>query len=199
VPRNVSSAIALPCENSADHRAGIFADLQECPSVQLYFRDALDADVEDLVDVLLGGRIGQGADDPAYIDDYVDALREIDHTDGSYLLVAELGGRIVGMLQLFTFRHFQHRGGRCAEIESMHIVEDQASTGVGGQLLDYAVSRAKDLGCYRVQLTSNAKRDDAHRVYEDHGFKATHKGFKQYLDLDWTPSRSAGRRTDQYV
>lgn len=167
--------------------------------MQLYFRDALDADVEDLVDVLLGGRLGQGADDPSYIDDYVDALREIDRTDGSYLLVAELGGRIVGMLQLFTFRHFQHRGGRCAEIESMHVVEDQRSTGVGGQLLDYAVSRAKDLGCYRIQLTSNIRRDDAHRFYEDHGFKETHKGFKQYLDLDWTPNRSAGRRTDHYV
>lgn len=161
--------------------------------MQLYFRDALDGDVEDLIDVLLGGRLGQGADDPHYIDDYVDALREIDDTDGSYLLVAEFGGRIVGMLQLFTFRHFQHRGGRCAEIESMHVIEDQGSTGVGGQLLDYAVSRAKDLGCYRIQLTSSIKRDDAHRFYEDHGFKETHKGFKQYLDLDWTPTRSKSR------
>ena len=53
--------------------------MQEYPSVQLYFRDALDADVEDLVDVLLGGRLGQGADDPSYIDDYVDALREIEY------------------------------------------------------------------------------------------------------------------------
>lgn len=167
--------------------------------MQLYLRDALDADVEELVNVLLDGRTGQGADDPYYIDDYVDALREIDRTDGSYLLVAELGGRIVGMLQLFTFRHFQHRGGRCAEIESMHVIADQRGTGVRDQLLEYAVSRAKDLGCYRIQLTSNAQREEAHLFYEEHGFKATHKGFKQYLDLDWTPNRSAGRRTDQYV
>jgi GNAT superfamily N-acetyltransferase len=177
-----------------DHRAGPRSDLQGSASVQLYFRDALDGDVEDLIDVLLGGRFGPGADDRRYIDDYVDALREIDRTDGSYLLVAELGGRIVGMLQLFTFRHFQHRGGRCAEIESMHVVEDRRGTGVDGQLLDYAVTRAKDLGCYRLQLTSSIKRDDAHLFYADHGFKETHKGFKQYLDLDWTPNRSAGRR-----
>ena len=171
--------------------------------MQLYFRDALDGDVEELVDVLLGGRLGPGTDDPYYIDDYVDALREIDRTDGSYLLVAELGGRIVGMVQLFTFRHFQHRGGRCAEIESMHVVEEHRSTGVGGQLLEYAVQRARDLGCYRIQLTSNAKREDAHRFYEEHGFSPSHVGFKQYLDLDWTPTRSAGRAApvlfDQYV
>lgn len=181
-----------------DHRAAPLSNLQRSHSVQVYVRDALDGDVEDLVDVLLDGRLGPGADDPHYINDYVDALREIDRTDGSYLLVAELGGRIVGMLQLFTFRHFQHRGGRCAEIESMHVVEDQRNSGVDGQLLDYAVSRAKDLGCYRLQLTSSIKRDDAHVFYADHGFKETHKGFKQYLDLDWTPNRSAGRR-EQYA
>ncbi len=161
--------------------------------MQLYIRDAMDSDVEALVEVLLGGRLGPGVDDADYLDDYRDALAEIDRTDGSYLIVAELGGRIVGMVQLFTFRHFQHRGGRCAEIESMHVVADQRDTGVGGLLLDAAVSRAKDLGCYRVQLTSKVQRDGAHRFYSNHGFSETHKGFKLYLDLDWTPNRTAGR------
>lgn len=162
--------------------------------MQLYLRDALDTDIEGLVDLLLGGHMGPEVDDLDHVNDYVDALREIDRTDGSYILVADLGGRVVGMLQLFTFRHFQHRGGRCAEIESMHVVEDARSAGIGGELLDYAVSRAKDLGCYRIQLTSNVKREDAHRFYEQHDFTPTHVGFKQYLDLDWTPNRSAGRR-----
>lgn len=162
--------------------------------MQLYLRDALDDDIPQLVDLLLGGKLEIGVDDDLYIDDYVDALREIDQTDGSYLMVAELGGSIVGMLQLVTFRHFQHRGGRCAEIESMHISSDVRGLGVGGHLLDKAVSRAKDLGCYRIQLTSNIARDNEHRFYERHEFQPTHQGFKRYLDLDWTPTRSASRR-----
>lgn len=165
--------------------------------MQLYLRDALDDDVEQLVTLLIGGQIGDGSgnavEDIERLEDYADALREIDRTEGSYLLVADLGGQIVGMLQLITFRHFQHRGGRCAEVESMHVAEDRRSTGVGGQLLDYAVSRAKDLGCYRIQLTSNNRREDAHRFYQQQGFVATHQGFKKYLDLDWTPNRTAGR------
>ena len=167
--------------------------------MQLYVRDALESDVEELIALLLGGKV-DGATHPdiadaRYLGDYIDALREIDRTDGSYLIVAELGGRLVGMLQLITFRHLQHRGGRCAEIESMHVAADERARGIGGQLIDYAVARARDLGCYRIQLTSNAARDGAHRFYESHEFEATHRGYKRYLDLDWTPNRSAGRRS----
>ncbi len=162
--------------------------------MQLYLRDALHDDIEQLVALVLGGKLTIDEDDQLFLDDYADALDEIDSTDGSYLLVAELGGRIVGMLQLITFRHFQHRGGRCAEIESMHVIDDERGRGIGGRLLGYAVSRAKDLGCYRIQLTSNANRADAHRFYEAHEFEHTHNGYKRYLDLDWTPTRSASRR-----
>lgn len=161
--------------------------------MQLYLRDALHEDIEQLVGLILGGKLKIDDDDQLFLDDYADALHEIDQTDGSYLLVADLGGQIVGMLQLFTFRHFQHRGGRCAEIESMHVADGMRGKGIGGRLLDYAVSRAKDLGCYRIQLTSNLGRSEAHHFYETHDFEHTHQGFKQYLDLDWTPTRSKSR------
>ena len=149
--------------------------------MQLYLRDALASDVDDLVGLLIDGRDGS-YDDPTRIADYLDALHEIEGRDDAYLLVAELGGRVVGMLQLFTFRHLQHRGGRCAEIESMRVADDVRDRGIGSRLLNHAVNRARELGCYRVQLTSNDDRDDAHRFYEQHDFVATHKGFKRYLD-----------------
>jgi GNAT superfamily N-acetyltransferase len=43
------------------------------------------------------------------------------------------------------------------------------------------VTAARERGCYRVQLTSNKQRGDAHRFYERNGFSATHQGFKRYL------------------
>ncbi len=150
--------------------------------MQLYLRDALVTDLDDLVGLLVGGRLGGDFDGPAYAADYLAAIREIDARDDSYLLVAELGGRVVGMLQLFTFRHFQHRGGRCAEIESMHVADGMRGRGIGSRLITYAVRRARELGCYRIQLTSNDVRTDEHRFYESHDFVATHRGFKRYLD-----------------
>ena len=85
------------------------------------------------------------------------------------------------MIQLLVFRHLQHRGGLCAELESVHVREDHRSRGIGAALVSAAEDLARERGCYRVQLTSNNARHDAHRFYETHGYTATHQGFKKLL------------------
>ena len=52
---------------------------------------------------------------------------------------------------------------------------------IEGGALDALLTAARERGCYRVQLTSNKQRGDAHRFYERNGFSATHEGFKRYL------------------
>ena len=143
-------------------------------------RDAVPADAARLVELLIGGSI-RPKEDPGDLSPYLAALEEISADPHSTVLVAEIGGRVEGMCQLHTFRHLQERGGRCAEIESMHVAADQRGGGIGGQLLREAVERARAGGCYRVQLTSNKARDAAHRFYLRHGFVASHEGFKLYL------------------
>jgi GNAT superfamily N-acetyltransferase len=44
-----------------------------------------------------------------------------------------------------------------------------------------AIARARELGCYRVQLTSNKARPEAHRFYAAMGFDRSHEGFKLML------------------
>ena len=112
---------------------------------------------------------------------YAAALDDIAATEGSEVLVAEVGGLVVGVCQLITFRHLQERGGRCAEIESVHVDARYRSQGIGAVLLGAAVNRARERGCYRVQLTSHKSRADAHRFYQRHGFAPSHEGFKLYL------------------
>jgi GNAT superfamily N-acetyltransferase len=137
-------------------------------------------DAPQLVRLLAAGTLRSG-EDPDHLDGYRDALDEIARTPGSEVFVAEVDGAVVGMCQLITFRHVQERGGRCAEIESMHVDERLRGSGIGGVLLEAAVAAARRAGCYRVQLTSNKARGAAHRFYEQHGFEATHEGFKRYL------------------
>lgn len=144
-------------------------------------RAAVPADVPALVRLLAGGSLVEGAEDPADLDPYRAALEEIAATPGGEVLVAEADGEVVGVCQLVVFRHFQHRGGRCAEIESVHVRADRRSLGIGGLLVEEAATRAAEAGCYRVQLTSNKVRTDAHRFYERHGFVASHEGYKRPL------------------
>lgn len=112
---------------------------------------------------------------------YEDALREIARDHRNAMLVAELDGVVVGMCQVIIFRHLQSGGGLCAELESVHVDTTLRSRGVGRALLDAALDRARAAGCYRVQLTSNKRRTDAHRFYLTNGFTASHEGFKRDL------------------
>jgi GNAT superfamily N-acetyltransferase len=143
-------------------------------------RTARASDTPRLAALLAGGTL-RGGEDPADLPAYLSALEEIAATPGSEVLVAEVDGEVVGMCQLIMFRHLQERGGRCAEIESVHVDEAYRSSGIGGVLLEAAVERAAAAGCYRVQLASNRAREAAHRFYQRHGFEPTHVGFKRYL------------------
>jgi len=145
-------------------------------------RPARSEDAAALVGLLRGGALGAGDEDPGEPARYRAALADIAATPGTDVLVVERAGEVVAVCQLITFRHLQHGGGRCAELESMHVRSDLRGTGIGGVLLEEAVSRARAAGCYRIQLTSNTVRTDAHRFYEGHGFVASHVGFKRLLD-----------------
>ena len=144
-------------------------------------RPARAEDVPRLAALLAGGTL-RGNEDPTDLAPYQAALEDINTAPGNEVLVAEVGGDVAGMCQLLTFRHLQERGGRCAEIESVHVDEHLRSSGIGGVLVEAAVKRAREAGCYRVQLTSNKSREAAHRFYLRHGFVASHAGFKRYLE-----------------
>lgn len=147
-------------------------------------RAAGNDDLGRIVELLRFGAVPGGPpsrEDPADLSPYRTALEEIARGDGA-VLVAELDGDVVGVCQLIVFRHLQAQGGRCAEIESVHVHPDHRSAGIGTLLLTAAVERARDLGCYRVQLTSNTARPDAHRFYERLGMVPSHVGFKLPLE-----------------
>lgn len=144
-------------------------------------RRARADDVPRLVELLDLGSSRPGKEDRADLAAYSAALAEIGDTPRNEVLVAVLGEQVVGVCQVFAVRHLQERGGWCAELESVHVHPDVRGRGVGGVLLGAAVEQARRWGCYRVQLTSNRTRADAHRFYARHGFTATHEGFKPAL------------------
>ena len=143
-------------------------------------REATEDDIPRMVELLVHGTLVEGKEDPTDLAPYRSALAEIARGPGG-VLVAEVEGQLVGVCQLIVFRHLQSRGGLCAEVESVHVHPDYRGHGIGGVLMRAAVARARDLGCYRVQLTSNNARPEAHRFYERLGFEPSHRGFKLSL------------------
>jgi histidine triad (HIT) family protein len=168
---------ALEAPGAADRRPG--AGPARADRARVSVRDARPDDAELVARLLAGGSI-RASEDVTNVGSYRSAIEEISAGPGT-VLVAVADGAVVGVCQLLVFRHIQQQGGRCAEIESMHVAEDIRGRGVGSVLLQAAVQRARDAGCYRIQLTSHKARGDAHRFYTRHGFVASHEGFKLYF------------------
>jgi GNAT superfamily N-acetyltransferase len=53
--------------------------------------------------------------------------------------------------------------------------------GIGRLLVEYALTRAREAGCYKVQLLSSNTRHEAHQFYRALGFDDTAIGFRVYF------------------
>lgn len=138
------------------------------------------ADVTAASLVIQGGSHAPEKEDETNVEAYWRAIEETRRRDGD-VLVAELDGEVVGVCQVLIFPHFQHTGGWCAELESVHVRSDVRSRGVGAAMLTVAEEMARAHGCYRIQLTSRNFRTEAHRFYLAQGYELTSQGFKKLL------------------
>jgi GNAT superfamily N-acetyltransferase len=138
-------------------------------------------DVPAAIELLREGSLLPQFEDATRLDDYWSAVAETRRQRGD-ILVAEVESEVVGICQVIIFQHFQHAGGWCCEIESVHVRSDVRSRGIGARLLLAAETLAKQRGCYRIQLTSRNVREDAHRFYLANGYGQTSQGFKKFFD-----------------
>lgn len=112
---------------------------------------------------------------------YINTFEVIDADPHNELVVAELEGDVVGVLQLTFIPYLTYQGGWRALIEGVRVSSQHRGKGLGHKLFEWAIDRAKARGCHLIQLTSDKARPDAIRFYEDLGFKATHEGMKLHF------------------
>lgn len=91
------------------------------------------------------------------------------------------GGTVVGCLQATYIPGLGKGGAERALLEAVRIRADRRGGGLGRALMAGATARARGRGCALVQLTSNKRREDAHRFYASLGFVRSHDGFKLAL------------------
>jgi len=140
--------------------------------------------VRAIVELLAADQLGatrDGADDDEGLEPYRRAFEAIDADPAHLLIVAESGGEIVATMQLSFLPGLARRGALRAQIEAVRVRVDQRGSGLGGELMIWAIEEARRRGCALVQLTSDKRRTDAHRFYERLGFVASHEGFKLAL------------------
>jgi GNAT superfamily N-acetyltransferase len=148
----------------------------------LEIRPATRDDVPAIVAMLADDPLGAAREDLGDPQTYDAAYDRVVADAGQHLVVAERDGSVVGTLQLTVIPGLSRRGATRSVIEGVRVSRDERGTGLGTELLTWAVEESRRLGCTLVQLTSDASRTDARRFYERLGFVASHVGFKLALD-----------------
>jgi len=97
------------------------------------------------------------------------------------LYVAEHGGDIVGTFALLVMHNLGHLGAPSAIVEDVAVAPALQGSGIGKAMMQFALGLCRDKGCYKLMLSSNAKRDRAHAFYESLGFER--HGFSFRLDI----------------
>ena len=100
---------------------------------------------------------------------------------GGFFWVGELNGKIVGTTGLEVFPAFPEgknivtidgvsRGAGCdCSLERLYLLQSARGTGIGKKLLMHTISFAESIGRLRMEVWSDKKLEDAHRLYEKIG------------------------------
>jgi len=86
------------------------------------------------------------------------------------LYVAVAGAEIVGTFALLIMDNLAHLGKKSAVVEDVGVLPEFQGQGVGKIMMEFAMQEARKNHCYKLVLSSNAKRERAHQFYDSLGF-----------------------------
>ncbi|WP_338875776.1 GNAT family N-acetyltransferase [Spirosoma sp. SC4-14] len=150
---------------------------------QLTFRLATANDLVEIVQMLADDPLGSMREklELPLPEAYIKAFERIIKDSNQELTLAELNGKPVGTFQLTFIQYLTHQGGLRAQIEAVRVHSTHRGKGIGTAMFTYAIERAREQGCYMLQLTTDKQRPKAVHFYESLGFVATHEGMKLNL------------------
>lgn len=81
--------------------------------------------------------------------------------------VAIDNNRIIGTATLLIDQKFARDGGKAGNIEDVAVLPEWQGKGIGKQLIEWIVEKAKEMGCYKIILSCAEKNVG---FYEKNGF-----------------------------
>jgi GNAT superfamily N-acetyltransferase len=115
------------------------------------------------------------------LDDMRHNLQAVAASADDEILVAEVGGQVVGLIGI-RIHLVIHRVGHVGEYTSMVVSASHRRLGIGQALVAAAEQwlSARGVTSFRV-ASNNRRKDEAHRFYTALGYEATHTMFRKYL------------------
>jgi GNAT superfamily N-acetyltransferase len=135
----------------------------------LMIREAGEADLPRVLPLFAG----LGLDNGRVLD--ADAARRLFERMRSYpdyrLYLAVLEGEVLGAFALLVMDNLGHLGAPSGVVEDVVVLEGWRGRGIGREMMRFAMNRCREKHCYKMVLSSNRRRVDAHRFYRSLGFR----------------------------
>jgi putative acetyltransferase len=130
-------------------------------------RRASNEDRRDIENLVFGVLAEYGLkSDPGSTDaDLSDIQGEYFDRGGTFDVLLDEQGRIVGSVGLYRL------SSSTCEIRKMYLLAGLRGRGLGRRLLSHALSKARRLGCTRVELETASVLTEAIAIYEHRGFR----------------------------
>ncbi|MGY4827063.1 GNAT family N-acetyltransferase [Sphaerotilaceae bacterium SBD11-9] len=90
---------------------------------------------------------------------------------GVKVFIARRAGIAVGTCTFFVLPLLAHAGAPEAIVEDVAVHPEAQGQGIGRALMQHAMGLAREAGCYKLALSSNQRRTEAHAFYERLGFE----------------------------
>lgn len=148
------------------------------------FRKAREEDLSTIVEMISNDDLGKKREkfQIPLPSSYLKAFERINSDENQDLIIVENdSAEVIGTLQLTFIQYLTYQGGLRAQIEAVRIRKDQRGLGIGKEMFQWAISQAKERGAHLLQLTTDKKRPEAIKFYEDLGFQQSHEGMKMHL------------------
>ena len=137
-------------------------------AIELVIRPASLADVAQLLALYKLLDLAPEPDLP--IDQARARFSELALRPGHAIYVAEFEQQIVGTFALIFIGGLSHGARDSCVVEDVCVVPELQGTGIGKQMMRFAMAQCAAAGCYKLVLSSHVKRGAAHRFYESLGF-----------------------------
>ena len=148
--------------------------------MQVNIREALEEDLSYILELYKQPDMDDGKVLP--LDHARDIFNRIKSYPNYNVYVAESNGETVGTFALMIMDNLAHMGTSSALVEDVVVKENLQGRGIGKQMMMFVMDYCKRIGCYKVALSSNLKRENAHRFYESLGFKK--HGYSYLLEFE---------------
>jgi GNAT superfamily N-acetyltransferase len=135
----------------------------------IVIREANEEDIPAIIDIYRTA--GIGGENNFSVAEASAHLSVLKQYPSFRVFVALIGQTVIGTYELLVMDNMAKRGKKEGIAGDVAVHPHHQGRGVGRAMMEHAMEQCRIANCYKLSLSSNLKREDAHKFYDSLGFE----------------------------